>query len=96
VELEFTPASLAASGSATPIISVVDVASAAGDFPTSLQNYSRSRTLQLTHNGFVKAKRTINYTNWLMQCLDHPYLRTIVGGARERYQSDGIDRVPAI
>lgn len=40
--------------------------------------------------------RRQDYTNWLTQSLDHPYLRTILGTTREFYQDDGIDRVPAI
>jgi len=45
VHIEFTPSTMAGIGAATPIISVVDVASAAGDFPSALTSFSKSRTL---------------------------------------------------
>lgn len=85
-----------ASGIQTPIISIVDVASSGGDFPTALTNFSKSRTLNLTNSPFERCQRNVDYHNWLTQCLDHPYLRTILNGNREVYQADGVDRVPAI
>jgi len=65
VHLEFTPSALQASGAQTPMVSIVDVASAGSDFPDVITNFSKSRTLQLTHSSFTRCSRSINYHNWL-------------------------------
>jgi len=65
------------------------------DFPDTIGWYSRSRNL-LVHTAFKEADRTVGYSNWLTQCVDKPYLRTDLNGAREQYEADDIIRLPGI
>jgi len=85
-------------GSISPTISIVDVlgGSKDADFPDTLGWYSRSRNLQM-HTAFQNSERVVDYSNWLVQCVSKPFLRTDVGGrVRETYEETEIVRLPGI
>jgi len=65
------------------------------DFPNTIGWYSRSRNL-IIHTAFKEVDRTVNYANWLVQCVNKPFLRTDLNGAREQYEADDIIRLPGI
>lgn len=65
------------------------------DFPNSIGWYSRSRNLVI-HEPYKPILRSVDYSNWLVQCVNKPYLRTDISGAREEYEADDVIRLPGI
>lgn len=79
-------------------MTIVDVLGGSNDadFPANLGWYSRSKNLLVTE-AYKPASRRVDYGNWLVQCVNKPFLRTDIGGrAREEYEPYDVVRLPGI
>jgi hypothetical protein len=85
VKLTVIPTAMQGLGGITPMLHNIDVTGTRDDPLTSVGDYERARTAQIS-TSWKGCSRQIDYGTWLSQNVEKPYLLTIdASGNREEY-----------